>query len=85
MFFKVAATRTFQFTLNYFPSTATNVYYLIDFGDKSPIYLPAFASSQTTQVSYAYARSGLFTVNITMFNKVSAFSQSVQVKNFKKF
>jgi hypothetical protein len=36
-------------------------------------------ASSTKQISYTYATSGLFNVNITLFNKVSSFSQAIQV------
>lgn len=76
---KVPQSRTFLFTINLDPTNPTNVYYLIDYGDNSQINMPTYMPSPTAQISYTYQTSGLFSVNITTFNKVSSFTTILTV------
>lgn len=68
-----------MFTINLTPSNPTNVFYVIDFGDGSPIKMPTYMSSSSAQTSYTYAGSGIYSVNVTAFNKVSVFTQILSV------
>jgi len=67
------------FTIGVTPANPTNVYYVINFGDGSPVNLPVYYSSNPTQVSYTYQSCGIYSVNVTVFNKVSSFSQILPV------
>lgn len=69
-----------MFSINLTPINPTNVFYLIDFGDGSPVNLPTYMSTSPAQISYTYANSGIFNVNITAFNKVSSFTQILTVR-----
>jgi hypothetical protein len=58
----------------------TNPYYTVDFGDNSPVYKGIYINSfPTFTITHAFKRSGIYSVNITLFNKVSNKSQIFNV------
>lgn len=77
--YKVPSSRTFLFTINV-GASPTNVFYIIDFGDGSPISLPTYMPTTSAQVSYTYGGSGIYSVNITAFNRISSFTRILNVK-----
>lgn len=74
------SSRTFTFTINV-GTAPTNTFYLIDFNDGSPVSLPTYMPTTSSQVSYTYAGSGIYNVNVTTFNKISSMSRIVTVRN----
>ena len=60
----------------------TDPYYTINFGDGSPIGLPTLFAGLSQQIVYTYKTSGVFNVEINVFNKVSSNKASSTVFNF---
>ena len=55
-------------------------YIIIDFGDSSPIQNPTLLSQGKNQLDHLFDYSGIYKVNITVFNKVSSFNKQITVK-----
>ncbi|CAF0863211.1 unnamed protein product [Brachionus calyciflorus] len=75
--------RTFTFTL-IMPNNDPSANYIIDFGDNSIIDFPKPIGLGVTE-SHVYSSSGIYNVNVTVFNPVSTLSQFRIVEIFSNF
>lgn len=75
-----AASRTFQFDIVITTPNPTEPFYVIDYGDNSPIQLPALMSSSSLSLSHTYATSGIYVVSIQLYNKLTNLTQYHTVK-----
>lgn len=74
--------RTFTFQVTVVPTNPTNAYYIIDYGDGTPQNLPMSLNKSAFQFNYTYSSSGIFNVNVTVFNKISKWSRLTQVNGY---
>ena len=82
-FFETAtSSRTFLFTITLLSLQATNPYYIIDYGDGSPVAKAVLLSAKSPKlmISYTYALSGIYTASVTVFNFVSSITLTSKVK-----
>ena len=66
-------------------NNATDPYYLINFGDNSPIEFPTLINQSYAIINHTYAIAGNYEINITVFNKVSKVVKLIPVKINKDF
>lgn len=57
-----------------------NSLYIVDFNDSTPVNLAAYFNSTAMRFHHTFDTSGIYYVNLTMYNSVSVKTQIVQVR-----